>query len=72
MHAPTTADAKALKGVYRYLRDTTPYGITLAADHTKGIEIYVDAAHADHEDGKSIEEWVIFYAGGPITWSSNK
>ncbi|RAH54570.1 hypothetical protein BO85DRAFT_500670 [Aspergillus piperis CBS 112811] len=31
MHAPTTADAKALKAVYRYLRDTTSYGITLAA-----------------------------------------
>ncbi|OJZ83272.1 hypothetical protein ASPFODRAFT_311037 [Aspergillus luchuensis CBS 106.47] len=31
MHAPTTADAKALKAMYRYLRDTTSYGITLAA-----------------------------------------
>ncbi|GAA87762.1 polyprotein [Aspergillus luchuensis IFO 4308] len=72
MHAPTTADAKALKHIYRYLRTTTPYGIILAADHTKGIEVYMDAAHADHEDGKSTEGFIIFYAGGPISWSSNK
>ncbi|KAI2966591.1 hypothetical protein CBS147324_7348 [Aspergillus niger] len=72
MHDPTTADVKALKTVYRYLRDTVSYGITLATDHSKGIEVYVDAAHADHEDGKSTEGYVIFYTGGPITWSSNK
>lgn len=72
MHTPTTVDAKALKVVYRHLRDTITYGITLVPDHTKGIEDYVDAAHADHEDGKSTEGYVIFYAGGPITWSSNK
>lgn len=46
MHAPTTVDAKALKVVYRHLRDTITYGITLVPDHTKGIEDYVDAAHA--------------------------
>ncbi|KAI2946038.1 hypothetical protein CBS147343_9645 [Aspergillus niger] len=72
MNTPTTADAKALKIVYRYLKRSIPYGITLATDHTKGIEVFVDAAHADHEDGKSTEGYVIFYAGGPISWSSRK
>ncbi|KAI2979050.1 hypothetical protein CBS147344_10829 [Aspergillus niger] len=72
MNTPTTADAKALKIVYRYLKRSIPYGIILTTDYTKNIEVFVDAAHADYEDSKSTEEYVIFYAGGPISWSSRK
>jgi hypothetical protein len=71
-HKPTEYDYVNGKGLLRYLKGTKTYGITLNKDPSKGLELYIDASHADHPDSKSTEGFIAFYAGSPIAWNSSK
>jgi hypothetical protein len=71
MKEPLKYDVKAVKTLLRYLKRRR-HALKLASDHSVGMEVYVDAAHQDHADGKSTEAYVVLYAGCPVSWSSKK
>src|SRR5712664_2548701 len=70
--APSVADLQTAKALLRYLKSHSNYGITLAKDSARGLELYTDAAHQDNPDGKSTEAHILMFHGSPIAWSSKK
>ncbi|OKO98596.1 Retrovirus-related Pol polyprotein from transposon TNT 1-94 [Penicillium subrubescens] len=70
--SPREADMLAYRDLLQYLAGTIDLGIPFGRDPTKGLEGYVDSSYGDAEDGKSTEAYIWFFAGAPISWSSNR
>ena len=64
-------DIDALKQLIRYLKGSMNLGILLGRIQD-GLIGYVDASYQDCEDGKSIEAFIFFYVGAPVSWNSRK
>ncbi|CEL09510.1 hypothetical protein ASPCAL12645 [Aspergillus calidoustus] len=71
MQKPLTYDVKAAKRILRYLRSNN-LALQLGLKPEEAEEVYVDAAHQDHESGHSTASFIIFYAGAPVAWSARK
>lgn len=71
---PTIEDWKKVKRIFRYLKGTTNFGIRYAADNTNVCIVgYSDADHAgDTTTGRSTTGVVCLYAGGVISWLSQR
>ena len=77
---PKRSHLQAVRTIGRYLRGTRDKGIVMRPDHAKSFEYWVDTDYAgnwyepgaakDPMTAKSRSDWVITYAGSPITWSS--
>ena len=64
-----------LKRVLRYLKGTTSIGITYTEDADDGDKLtaYVDSDFAgDQDEGYSTTGVVLYFAGGPVDWTSKK
>jgi hypothetical protein len=63
----------AVKRVFRYLKGTKSLGITYSGAEEGRLIGYSDADwRSDIDDSKSISGNILFYAGGPISWTSKK
>jgi hypothetical protein len=52
-YVPSESDMKTAKGVLRYLESHSNFGITLAQNTARGLELFTDdVAHQDNPDGK--------------------
>jgi hypothetical protein len=74
---PSSLHLEALKRLFRYLKGTTDWGITLGGkEYTKkelGLQIYADAAFGDDPIQRfSTAGHVVLAGGGPIYWKSKK
>ena len=73
MTAYTGQHWKAAQQVLRYLKHTSDYGITLAADDLHKLEGHIDADWGrDLIDRKSTSGYIFFLGGAPITWSCKR
>lgn len=68
---PRKQDLEALSQLLRYLKGAPDYGVQLAIAKD-GLVGYVDYSYNDCEDGKSTEAYIFYYAGAPVSWSSQK
>ncbi|OJK02266.1 hypothetical protein ASPACDRAFT_1854247 [Aspergillus aculeatus ATCC 16872] len=66
-----SADRDAAKHVLRYLKGST-FDVVYGSGCSKQFEVYVDASYADDDDRKSMEAYVITYAGSPVSWATRK
>lgn len=70
---PTEDDWKAVKRIFRYLKDKKQLAITYNYDKNEGMIAYCDADFAgDTESAKSTTGMLIMYGGGPILWKSKR
>lgn len=71
---PTHTDCVRLKRMLRYLQYTPDMGILYKKDYRKGIlECYSDADHGgDLTTGRSTTGVVCIYAGGAVSWLSQR
>lgn len=71
---PKESNLKDVKRMFRYIKGTVNDGIQYNSKAEKYlIEAYCDSDYAgDPESRKSTTGYIIFYAGGPIGWSSRK
>ena len=76
---PKLSNKKAIKRIGRYLLGTKDRGVIFKPDTSMGVQYYVDAnfaggwtkADADNaENVLSRTDFVIFYAGCPLLWTS--
>jgi hypothetical protein len=70
--SPTQNEMTAIQLVYRYLRATQNYAITLRGIKDQEFFAYADASHGDWPERKSTEGAVWFFGGAPIAWTSRK
>ncbi len=78
---PRQSHGKAILYLVRYLKKTHNLRLQFKLDPKKGFECYCDAnfsrnwnkvfAAVDPSTAKSQSEWIIFYAGYPVSWASN-
>lgn len=71
---PNSSDVIRVKRIFRYLKGTLNYGITYKPGHKEGIiEAYSDADHGgDETTGRSTTGVVCLYAGGAVSWLSQR
>ena len=70
---PTAEDVLRVKRVFRYLSGTINYGITYQANAFKGLECYSDSDFSGCKaTGKSTSGYVMIYAGGAVSWRSQR
>lgn len=71
---PTQSDVTQVKRILRYLRGTADAGIVYKPQHKKNTLLcYSDADHAgDKSTGRSTTGVVCIYAGGAISWLSQR
>lgn len=71
---PSEEDWQRVKRIFRYLKGTSEKGIIYKPGYKKGIlEGYSDADHGgDTTTGRSTTGVVCIYAGGAISWSSQR
>ena len=71
---PTDQDAIKVKRILRYLKDTIDFGIIYKNDQKRGTFIsFSDADHGgDVDTGRSTIGVICLYAGGPISWLSQR
>ena len=77
---PKVEHGKAVRWLRRYLKRTCNKGMTFKPDHSRGLEVYVDAdftgnwnkeeAFNDRDTARSRHGYFIMYAGCPIVWKS--
>lgn len=74
LNAPKKENIDQVQRTLRYLKGTTSFGIQYYGDSSNTELIaYCDADFAnDTSDRKSLSGFVIFFKGGPISWSSKK
>ena len=71
---PSAADIIRVKRVFRYLAGTVNYGITYRATEFKGVlHCYSDSDFGGcTSTGRSTSGYVMIYAGGAVTWRSQR
>lgn len=71
---PSSDDIVRVKRVFRYIAGTIDYGITYHVTDTKGIlKCYSDSDFGGcTKSGRSTSGYVMIYAGGAITWRSQR
>lgn len=71
---PSKSDWARVKRIFRYLKGTENFGITYKPNFKKGtLECYSDADHGgDESTGRSTTGVVCLYAGGAISWLSQR
>jgi len=71
---PTYSDWLKVKRIFRYLKGTCEYGIVYRPDYKpRVLECYSDADHGgDSTTGRSTSGVVCIYAGGAISWLSQR
>jgi len=70
---PKQQDVVNVKRTLRYLKGTIEEGIHYSNRGNNTLEVYCDSDHAgDQQSRKSTTGYLLFYAGGPIAWSSRK
>lgn len=71
---PSAEDIVRVKRVFRYIAGTVRYGITYRATDTRGIlQCYSDSDFGGcTETGRSTSGYVMMYAGGAISWRSQR
>jgi len=77
---PRQSHGEAILYLVRYLKKTRDLGLKFKPDPKKGFECYCDAkfsgnwnkafAPVDPSTAKSRSDWIIFYAGCPVSWAS--
>ena len=76
---PKVEHAQAVRWLARYLKGTRERGTILKPDHSRGLEVFVDADFAgnwdpaetdDRDTARSRHGYIIMYAGCPVTWKS--
>lgn len=74
VECPTENDVIAIKRIFRYLKGTLDKGIKFKAESSDmHIQAYSDSDYAEDPDTrKSTTGFLIYYKGGPISWSSKK
>lgn len=71
--APTEIDWTAAKRVVRYLKATKDWRLKLGGEGGKLLEAYSDSDWAgDLDTRKSTTGFVVFYAGGAVSWASRR
>lgn len=71
--APTLEDWIAAKRLFRYLSQTTDFGIMFAFDASMEIVAYSDASWADdQENRRSVGAFAMLLAGGAVSWRSKQ
>lgn len=71
--APTEIDWTTAKRVVRYLKATKDWKLKLGCEGGKLLEAYSDSDWAgDPDTRKSTTGFVIFYAGGAVSWASRR
>jgi hypothetical protein len=64
---------EVLKGVLRYLRGTSEFGIKLGGSPDQSLRAYSDADHQGCLDTRrSTTGWVVIYHGGLLAWKSKR
>ncbi|GFV65948.1 retrovirus-related Pol polyprotein from transposon TNT 1-94 [Trichonephila clavipes] len=71
---PSVEDIVKVKRVFRYIAGTVGYGITYHATETKGVlHCYSDSDFGGcTKTSQSISGYVMIYAGGAISWRSQR
>jgi hypothetical protein len=72
---PASNDINCVKRTLRYVKGSMNKGVSykISKNDANVLECYCDADYAgDEESRKSTTGYVIFYAGGPISWCSRK
>ncbi|GFW24360.1 retrovirus-related Pol polyprotein from transposon TNT 1-94 [Trichonephila clavipes] len=71
---PSAEDIVKVKRVFRYIAGTVGYGITYHATETKGVlHCYSDSDFGGcTKTSRSTSEYVMIYAGGAISWRSQR
>jgi len=75
MSCPGPSHIYAVKRILRYLRGTKTLKLVYqrGTDKPNTLEGFVDADHAGNpEDRISVSGYIIFFNGGPISWSSKR
>ena len=73
IYAPSETDIEAAKGALRYLEFHSNFGITLAENMVRGLELFTDIAHQDNQTGNQLKHiTIVVFAGAPIVWTSKK
>jgi hypothetical protein len=74
LETPTTSDVTKVKRIFRYLQGTRDCGITYRPNVNPGLlNCYSDADHGgDQETGRSTSGVACIYAGGALSWLSQR
>ncbi len=77
---PSQSHGKAILYLVHYLKKMRNWGLKFKPDPKKGFECYCDTnfsgnwnkaiASVDPSTAKSQSDWIIFYAGCPVSWAS--
>jgi hypothetical protein len=77
---PKKEHGNAVRWIGRYLKGTRDKGTILRPDHSRNLEVYVDAdfagnwdpkeAATDRDTARSRHGYILLYAGCPIVWKS--
>lgn len=70
---PTELAWKAVKRIFRYLREKEKFGLTYSRDKHRGLVVYCDADFAgDKGTSRSTTGAVFLFGGAPIHWKSQR
>ena len=70
---PRESDWKAVKKIFRYLREKEHFGIEYSRAKNQGLVVYCDSDFAgDKDTSRSTTGAVYLFGGGPIHWKSQR
>ncbi|XP_074026898.1 uncharacterized protein [Leptinotarsa decemlineata] len=69
---PSNHNCIQVKRILRYLKGTTDYDITYKTTSMDGLITFSDADHGGDETGRSTTGIICMYAGGAISWLSQR